>query len=404
MAFQFRFPDVGEGIAEGTLVKWKIKVGETIKEDQALADIETAKALVEIPSPKSGTILQIHAQQGAVIHVGDILVTIGEAGENIDVPSQKMTVQQIKKENIIIPQKQQTPQTVKEIRALPAARQKAKELGVDISSVKGSGKEGLILPHDVVVPNTTVSRTTTTSSSVGFDKFGRIMTMPLTGIRKTIAETMVRSTSTIPQVTHMDEVDITRLETLRQSKKEYAENKGIHLTMLPFIMKATVSALKAFPYLNSSFDAEKQAIIIKEYYNLGFAVDTVQGLLVPVIKNADTKSVLELAKKIEVLATHCKDRDIPPEDLTGTTFTFTNIGSYGGTAATPLILPGTCAILGIYRMKEKPVVMDGCVVIRKILPLSITFDHRIIDGGTAAQFMNTIIKHLEDTELFSIDA
>ncbi len=403
MIYEFRFPDVGEGIAEGTLVKWKIKKGDIVKEDQALADIETAKALVEIPSPRSGTILKMHTQEGAVIHVGDILVTIGEAGEKvIETKKEEPKIQEVKK---IVPQQQLVDKHSKTL-ALPAVRQKAKELGIDISVVKGSGKEGLITIQDVqkhqeIRTEKTIS--TKSGSTVGFDKFGRIMHVPLTGIRKTIADAMILSSSTIPQVTHIDEADITALDALRQSKKEYAENKGIHLTMLPFIMKATAGALKKFPYLNASFDMQKQEIIVKEYYHFGFAVDTAQGLFVPVITNSDSKSILDIAKKIEILATHCKERDIAPSDLQGATFTFTNIGSYGGIAATPLISPGTAAILGIYRMKEKPIAKEGSIVVRKMLPLSITFDHRIIDGGTAAQFMNELIKHLEDTELFVVD-
>lgn len=173
--------------------------------------------------------------------------------------------------------------------------------------------------------------------------------------------------------------------------------------MLPIIMKAAVASLKTYPYLNATFDAEKQLIQIREYYNFGFAVNTPQGLFVPVIKGVDTRSILDIAKKLEILATHCRDRDIKPEDMTGASFTFTNIGSYGGIAATPIIPPGTCAILGIYRMREKPVVKDGVIVVRKILPLSITFDHRIVDGATAAQFLSDLIKHLEDPELFFVD-
>lgn len=417
MAYQFQFPDVGEGIHEGTLVKWKVAVGQTIKEDAALADIETAKALVEIPSPKSGTILQLHVSEGQVIHVGDVLVTIGEAGEKVSAPAPSLAKQNIFP--VISPVQKPIPASVAVpaafvqktnialgVQALPAARKRAQELSIDLANIKGTGIGGVITLADVEnsgkqLPSSVQSKTA--GPSVGFDKFGRVMHMPLTGIRKAIADNMTISKQTIPHVTHLDEVDITALEALRQSKKEFAENKGIHLTMLPIIMKAVSGLLKKFTYLNASFDAQKQEILLKEYYNFGFAVDTAQGLFVPVVTSVDTRSVLEIAKKIEILATHCKERDISASDLQGATFTFTNIGSYGGIAATPIIPAGTAAILGIYRMKEKPVVRDGVIVIRKILPLSITFDHRIVDGGTAAQFMNELIKHLEDPELFILD-
>lgn len=409
MAYQFPFPDVGEGIHEGKLVKWKVKVGDVIKEDTALADVETAKALVEIPSPKSGTILQLHFSEGQTLHVGDVLVTIGEAGEKV------AALQQAPKQTAIAPARQTTVSSpviqkpssvVSGIQAVPAARKRARELGIDLAKIKGTGVGGVITVADVegaTKQPTPVAAEKTSALSVGFDKFGRVMHVPLTGIRKAIADNMTLSKQTIPHVTHLEEVDITALEALRQSKKEFAENKGIHLTMLPFIMKAVAGIVKKYPYLNGSFDAEKQEILVKEYYHFGFAVDTAQGLFVPVITSVDTRSIMEIAKKIEILATHCKERDISASDLQGATFTFTNVGSYGGIAATPIIPPGTAAILGIYRAKDKPVVRDGVIVIRKILPLSITFDHRIIDGGVAAQFMNELMKHLEDPELFVVD-
>ncbi|MBI5002411.1 2-oxo acid dehydrogenase subunit E2 [Candidatus Woesearchaeota archaeon] len=407
MAYQFRFPDVGEGIAEGVLVKWKVKTGDVIKEDAALADVETAKALVEIPSPRAGTVLQLHAAEGQTIHVGDVLVTIGEAGEkvaSIPVTAAPQKIELAKPEPVV--QKIAQPSGVL---ALPAARQKATELGVDLSTIKGTGKDGMIIVADVeatakgAVVQEVKSVQPPSGPSVGFDKSGRIMSVPLTAVRKAIADSMTLSKQTIPQVTHIDEADVTALEALRQKKKEYAENKGIHLTMLPVLMKATVASLKTYPYLNAVFDAPKQMIHIREYYNFGFAVNTPQGLFVPVIKGVDTRSILDIAKKLEILATHCRDRDIKPEDMSGASFTFTNIGSYGGIAATPIIPPGTCAILGIYRMREKPVVKDGVIVVRKIMPLSITFDHRVVDGAIAAQFLSDLIKHLEDPELYFVD-
>lgn len=414
MVYQFTFPDVGEGISEGILVKWKVKVGDTIKENDALGDVETAKALVEIPSPKSGTILQLHVNEGQKIHVGDVLVTIGAAGETVSVskPAPAVAAPQQPKTAKEMPQKQPIQKPISsEIKALPAARKRAAELGIDLASLVPTGAGGVITLADVEQKRgigkreqgTEQKTTAATAPTVSFDKWGRIMSVPLTGVRKAIADNMTLSKATIPHVTHIDEADVTELETLRQSKKEYAENKGIHLTLLPFIMKAAANSLKAFPYLNARFNQEKQAIEIREYYNFGFAVDTSYGLIVPVIKGADSKSVLEIAKKMDILATHARERDLPLEDMQGATFSFTNIGSYGGIAATPIIPPGQAVILGIYRMKEKPVVREGGIVIRKIMPLSLTFDHRVIDGATAAKFMNDLIKHLEDTQLFSIE-
>jgi pyruvate dehydrogenase E2 component (dihydrolipoamide acetyltransferase) len=387
MVFEFRFPDVGEGISEGTLVHWKVKVGDTIKEDDALADIETAKAMVEVPSPEGGTVLSLHFREGDTIHVGDVLVTIGEKDESV---SKKEVVKEA-------PKKQSG---TSEIKALPAARKKAKELDVDLSQITGSGKDGVIVVGDVGRKQTVTKRTEPT---VGFNKYGRIMHVPLHGIRKAIADNMVKSVSTIPHVTHIDEADVTVLNTLRKSKKEYAENKGVHLTLLPFVIKAAISALKKFPYLNASFDDGTQQIVVKEYYNVGVAVDTSHGLYVPVLHEADKMSVLFMGQKIEVLAVHCRQKDITQKDLAGMSFSITNIGSYGGIAATPIIPPGTTGILGLYRMKDKPVVRDGGIVVRKIMPLSITFDHRVVDGGVAAKFMNHVIKLLEDPELLMVE-
>lgn len=420
MVFQFTFPDVGEGISEGILVKWKVKEGQTIQENDALAEVETAKAIVEVPSPRAGTILRLHCPEGATIHVGDVLVTIGSPGETVS-PEQRENIPLEKKRTTISAEKraaidiQKAPVILpEELKAFPAARQRAKELGVDLRQIAGTGKGGIITLADVersvgkeqqqpAAQEPKEDGARRKEQHIGFDSYGRLMHVPLTGVRKIIAETMILSKTTIPHVTHLDEADVTALDDFRKKKKEYAENKGVHLTLLPFIIKAAMSCLKKFPYLNASFDAEKQEIIIKEYYNVGFAVDTPKGLLVPVLKNADSLSILFLGQKIEVLATHARQGDLPLADMQGATFTVTNIGSYGGTAATPIILPGTAAILGVYRMKEKAVVKEGKVVARKMLPLSITFDHRITDGGYAARFMNELIALLEDPEILFVE-
>lgn len=418
MVFQFTFPDVGEGISEGILVKWKVKEGQTIQENDALAEVETAKAIVEVPSPRVGTILRLHCPEGAKIHVGEVLVTIGSPGETLS-SEQLEKVPLEKKKEVLKEEKhsegiQKAPVILpEELKAFPAARQRAKELGVDLRQIAGTGKEGIITLADVersagkgqqrATKESKEGGTQGKEQHIGFDSYGRLMHIPLTGVRKIIAETMILSKTTIPHVTHLDEADVTALDDFRKKKKEYAENKGVHLTLLPFIIKAAVSCLKKFPYLNAVFDAEKQEIIIKEYYNVGFAVDTPKGLLVPVLKNADSLGILFMGQKIEVLATHARQGDIQPTDMQGATFTITNIGSYGGTAATPIILPGTAAILGVYRMKEKAVVKEGKVVVRKMLPLSITFDHRITDGGYAARFMNELIALLEDPEILFVE-
>ena len=400
MAFEFKFPDVGEGIHEGEIVHWRVKVGDTVKEDQPLVEVETAKAIVELPSPKAGTVLAIFGKEGDNIKVGVTLVLIGEKGENPTstsqlVESQKGSAQAspgvigripTEEKGVVLPSRKPETSIAKTSSApvLPAIRKLAADLKVDLTKISGTGTGGQITEEDV----------RKNSNQFHFEKYGTVENLPLHGVRKAIAEHMVKSKSEIPDVTHMDELDASALVKFRESKKAEAEKKGIKLTYLPFIIKATIESLKKHPGLNAFFDGAGNQIVYKKYYNIAIAVDTPEGLMLPVIKDADKKDIFEIAKEIVDLAAKCRDRKIDLKDLQGGSFTITNIGSVGGIMATPIITYGQTANLGLYRIKEKPVAIDEKVEVRPVLSLTITYDHRVVDGAEGARFMNDLIAEL----------
>jgi len=413
-----KFPDVGEGITEGTLVKWLAKPGDEIKADQAVAEIETDKAIVEIPTPKAGKILKLFGKEGDILKVGSILASLSLPGEEIRVPVAKpkeMKSQEIKHVEIIpeIKRVEVTPEikvTEKpaevpaRILATPATRRLARELGVDISKIAGSGPGGRVTDEDVKISlEAPPKQAEVTPTEVAPETNALEERIPIKGIRKTIGERMVKSLFTAPHVVSMDEADVTELVSLREKEKKTAEEKGVKLTYLAFIVKAVTVALKQHPYLNASLDPQKNEIVLKHYYNIGIAVDTPEGLMVPVIKNTDQKSIMEIAKETEKLSEESRSRKVKLSDLKGNTFTITNIGSIGGLFSTPIINPPDVAILGVHRIRDMPVVINGEVKIRKILPLVLSFDHRVLDGAQAARFMNTLIEHLKDPDLLLVD-
>lgn len=453
MVFAFNFPDLGEGIHEGKLVRWLVKEGDAIKADQIIAEVETDKAVVELPSPASGTLLKKYFEEGQVVHLGQIVVAIGSQGEAVppqhagsaqgesvkvvpvSAPSPSETHVPGKINVSIVPSRPSLPLPVLvsasrpsfqsdvqastpagAVLATPATRAFARELGVDLTKVKGSGPGGRIMPEDVkrfsqqggspaqvqgasTVPTGVVSAA---PAAQGFEypkvsfTDPRVERVPLTPLRKAIAQKMVDSNRWLPQVTHFDEADVTRLEELRQASKTRAQEQGVKLTLLPFVAKAALNALVEFPEFNSSIDVEKQELVLRKYYNLGIAVETPEGLIVVSIKDAQKKGVWELASEIQSLAGKARERKASLEEVRGSTFTITNIGSVAGTGATPLVNFPEAAILGLFRAKDKPVVREGQVVVRKMMPLCVSFDHRVIDGAAAARFTATIVRQLED--------
>ena len=431
MVYEFQFPDVGEGITEGEIVKWKVKPGDTVKVDDVLCEVETDKAVVEIPSPKAGKIVKISGKEGEVIKVGDTLVEIDETGkaeikeeapkEEVKEKPKAPPKEEVKEEEkpkgaSVVGVLEEAPEEEEEkpkvekkktekkeiAQATPAARKLAEDKGVDLSAIKGTGPEEVITEKDIGAPS---AKPAVKPKHVRkYDMYGYIEHKPFKGLRKIIAKNMVESAAKIAAVTHMDEADVSELWNVRQKEKITAEKKGIKLTFLPFVIKAVIAGLKEHPMLNSELHEEDGEVILKKYYNLGIAVDTGDGLIVPVIKGADEKSILQLAKEIEELAKKTRDRKIDPGDLKGGTFSITNWGSVGGRHGTPIIKYPECAILGIGRIFDKVVMIKGNITTRKILPISITFDHRITDGAEVARFANTVIQHLEDPNLMLIEA
>ncbi|HME86926.1 MAG TPA: dihydrolipoamide acetyltransferase family protein [Candidatus Nanoarchaeia archaeon] len=421
--FDFKFPDVGEGITEGEIVKWKVKEGESIKQDQVIVEIETDKAIVEIPIPKAGTVAKLYGKEGDVVKVGSVLITVDESGKGIkqaEVQSAKTEEQPRKSYGVVgslpeyeetnttpIPTKTTTLTVQPEIKALPAVRKLAEEKGVDLSTITPTGENGIITKEDVLLSlgETKVSTSTIEETSAGvkitardYDIYGYIEKIPLKGVRKKIADHLLEATHKTAPVTHFDEVDVTHLVEIREKEKVALEKKGIHLTYLPFVIKSVIAALKLHPYFNANIDDEHQEILLKKYYNIGFAVDTPDGLIVPVLKIADKKTIEQIAVEVQKLADATRRRIVDLGDLKGGTFTITNIGSIGGTYATPIINYPEVAILLPGKIYDKPVARDGKVVIRKIMPLSLTFDHRVVDGAAAARFVNEIKSYLEDPD------
>ena len=418
MSFEFKFPDIGEGLTEGEIVRWLVKEGDEIKEGQPLVEVETDKALAEIPSPRTGMILKILAKEKEIVKVGQVIVIFGEKGEALALvppPKPKSVgvvgeLEEAPEETPAVAAKAEPtkPAFVSEhVLATPAVRALAKELRVDIDKVKGTGPEGRVLEKDIrsategkEKPVEEVKKPVKVRK---YDLYGYVDRIPLRGVRRSIAKAMVKSKYTAPHVTTMDEADVTELWKIREKEKNAAERKGIKLTILPFILKAVIAGLIEHPYLNATLDDENEEIILKKYYNIGFATDTPEGLMVPVVKNAKDKSILQLAQELTELAEKARNRTIDLADLKGGTFTITNYGALGGIYGTPIINHPEVAILGVGKIKETPVVRDGKIEIRKILHLALSFDHRVVDGGEAARFLNTVIARIEDPDLILLE-
>lgn len=397
MPFDFKLPDLGEGITEGEIRKWLVKEGDAIEEHQTILEIETDKAIVEVPSPKKGKILRINKEEGDIAKVGEVLMIIAEEGEEIEEkPEAKVEEAAVEERPKSVSVVGVLPEEEEGILATPAVRSLAKELGVNLETIKGSGPGGSITKDDVAKVSEKVKKAE--------EIYGITEHVPLKGLRRTIAKNLLTAHQTMVFVTIMDEADVTDLWNIREREKKALQEKGIHLTFLPFFIKAVQHSLAEHPYLNASIDGEKEEIIIKKYYNIGIAVDTPDGLMVPVIRNVDKKTVRELASEIQDLSQKAKERKIKLEEMRGGSFTISNWGHFGGTFATPVINYPDAAILGTGRISDKPWVKEGQIVIRKILPLSLTFDHRVTDGADAATFLSKVMRYIEDPGLLFIES
>jgi pyruvate dehydrogenase E2 component (dihydrolipoamide acetyltransferase) len=401
MSVEFKLPDLGEGLTEAEIRKWLVRVGDHVERDQPLVEIETDKAVVELPSPGRGTVLSIQKSEGAVAKVGEVLVSIGgvEGAAAAPVEGKKASVSVVGE----LPEYREKPAPVtpqgQRVLATPAVRKLARDRGIDIAGIKGTGPGGRVTEDDLAKVQPAEAKP---KMEPKFDLYGFVERQPLRGIRRTTARRMVESQTRAAQVTAMDVADVTGLVELRRKWKEALKEKGMNITYMPFVIKAVVQALKSNPILNSTLDDEKEEIIIKRYYNIGFAVATEEGLIVPVLKAADQKSITEIAEELERLVEKASSREIDLADLKGGTFTITNYGVFGGTYGTPIINYPETAILGTGRIAETPMVVGGEVKIRNVLYLSLTFDHRVMDGAEAARFMNELKRYLEDPDLLLI--
>ncbi|MDZ4195831.1 MAG: dihydrolipoamide acetyltransferase family protein [Candidatus Izemoplasmatales bacterium] len=427
--YDFKFADIGEGIHEGKILKWNFKVGDAVKEGDTLVIIETDKVNAEIPSPVSGTLKSIGAKLGETIHVGETLVVIDEENVNEFFGPAKKAVQEseeagvvgelVVSEEIIASSIEQAPAEKvieRRIIASPVARKLASELNLDIRTIKGTGEAGRIMKEDVykafeakkvpvtgevppVAPLPKMVETSAPSQApikrVDLShEVGR--REKITTIRKTIVKSMTISKQVIPHTTLMDELDVTDLVNFRQENKALAQSQQIKLTYMPFVIKAVVLALKDFPLFNASFDDVSEEIIYKDYINIGIAVDTPDGLIVPNIKNADRLSIFALAKKVEELQTKAINRQLVLDDLLKGTFSITNFGAFDALWGAPIIKHPELAILGIGKITKKPIVKNGEIVIAYILPISLTVDHRVIDGADAGRFSMKFKEYLKN--------
>jgi len=418
-------PDIGEGIHEGEIVKWFVKPGDKVQEDDVLCEVQNDKAVVEIPSPVEGTVEEVLVEEGTVAIVGDVLITFDAPGyENLqfkgDHSDEAPAAEEAKPEAVEESKAQEADvDPSKRIIAMPSVRKYARDKGVEIQLVSGSGKNGRISKEDIDAhlnggaapasqPAAEAAPTETATEAP------KPLAIPegdfpetrekMSGIRKAIAKAMVNSKHTAPHVTLMDEVEVSKLVAHRKKYKEVAAAKGIKLTFLPYVVKALTSALKEFPALNTSLDDATSEIVHKHYYNIGIAADTEKGLLVPVVKNADRKGIFNISNEINELAVKARDGKLAPAEMKGASCTISNIGSAGGQWFTPVINHPEVAILGIGRIAEKAIVKDGEIVAAPVLALSLSFDHRMIDGATAQNAMNHIKRLLNDPELLLMEA
>lgn len=420
LAYLFKLPDIGEGIHEGEILKWFVKPGDEIKEDDTLAEVQNDKAVVEIPSPVTGKVLKLDAEEGQTIEVGTVMITI-DAGKENDNASRdgsetasrsaaeaRPEVKAAEKEKKTVHSVDREDEAPGSVIAMPSVRKYARDRGVAIDQVGGSGRGGRVLREDIdrflkggeSVKTTSEHGKTETQAppAAGPGSDGLETREKFIGIRRAIAKATAHSVQTAPHVTLLDDVDVTKLVAHRKQFKQEAANQGVKLTYLPYVVKALVAALKAYPVVNASLDEARGEIIYKHYYNIGIAADTEAGLIVPVIKHAESKSLVELAGAIGELAEKARAGKLKSEEMKGGTCTITNIGSEGGQWFTPVINQPESAILGIGRIAEKAIVRDGEIVAAPMLALSLSFDHRLIDGATAQKAMNKIKRLLHDPQ------
>ncbi len=410
MVYEFRLPDIGEGVAQGEIVAWHVKVGDVIREDQPLVSVLTDKANVEIPSPRAGKVLSLHAKEGEIVKVGGLLVTLdAPAGPGGTPPAASSGPAPP-------PVAPSTPAVVPgradRVMATPSVRRKAQELGIDLTRVKGSGPGGRVLESDLTAaPSASVGAAPSpptagprlpapgpvAPSGTLPGSGAEVERVPIRGIRRAIFERMAEAQRHASLFTYVEEVDVSELVRLRERSRKKMEDKGIPLTYLPFILKAVVQGLKAHPRLNAQVDEERQELVVHRRFHLGVALASADGLLVPVLRDVDTKSIYRLAQELKDLGERGRQGKLTREELTGSTFTVTSLGALGGLMATPIVNYPEVAILGVHKIVKRPVYgPDGNVGPAMMMNLSVSFDHRVLDGVEAAEFIAVVKGHLED--------
>ncbi|MFZ4404556.1 MAG: dihydrolipoyllysine-residue acetyltransferase [Pseudobdellovibrionaceae bacterium] len=438
-----KLPELGEGVTEGEIVKWLVKPGDTVKADQSILEMMTDKATVEVPSPFAGVVKELKFKQGETIKVDSVILVLdaaasaGAAATNGAAPAAPAAANKYNGPAASVAPMSASAQSSSaglsvyppaadfRVLATPSTRRLAREFAVDINGLTGSGLAGRVTREDVLQAKGTgavrngasASQPQSAAASSAAGVLARGIPKPaftsnqaqleerveLKGIRKKIAENLQMAKAIIPHFTIMDEADVTELVKLRESLKEQAEKAGTKITYLPFVMKALVATLREFPQFNASIDDANSQIVYKKYFNLGFAADTPNGLLVPVIKNADQKTILQLSQEIIDLSKRARDGKLKPDEMKGATITITNIGSVGGTYATPIINHPEVAILGMYKISEKPVIRNGQLAAIKVMNYTVTADHRLIDGAVAANFLKAFMQRLSNPGVLMLD-
>ena len=418
-----KLPKLGEGADSGVVVGIFVNVGDTVAKDQPILELENEKAVASIPSTAAGVVEKIHVKAGDKVSIGQRLITLaGGAAPAAAAPAPKPAAKKIAVQSAPAPEPdevveeasdesaEEAPHPVAAPVASPSLRRMARELGIDLNKVRGSEAGGRITTNDVrlylaklvkaaakpVPVAAGAAPAKPAAVQIDFSQFGPILKKPVTQLRKVIARRMSESWNTVARVTQFDDIDFTKLGELRKKYAPAYEAKGVKLTLTPFVLKAVAATLKQHPIFNSSLDEVANEIILKEYVHLGIAVDTDQGLMVPVLRDVDKKSLLDLAKELEQLAAKARDRKITADEMKGGTFTISNQGAIGGAHFTPIINLPEVAILGLGRGAMKPVVRDGQIVARLMTPIALSYDHRVIDGGSAARFTVDLVKAFEN--------
>lgn len=421
MAYEFRLPDIGEGVAEGEVVKWFVEEGGTVQEDAPLVSVLTDKANVEIPSPKGGRIVKIHASVGQKVKVGGLLVTI-DAGPSSGSPAPAPAVGAAPTSpasgtapSPSVPVGPTAPGA--RVLATPSVRRMAAERGVDLSGVRGTGPGGRITEADVQAassagapspappvapsaPPAAASAPAAVAPPAPAAAVAGEERIPIRGLRRVIAEHMTQSVHTAAHFTYVEEIDATELVRLRERMAKHVETNGVRLSYLPFIVKAVVAGLRAHPWLNATMDDARQELVVHKEYHIGIATAAPDGLIVPVLKNVEHKSVGALAREIQALAEKGRGGKLTRAELSGGTFTITSLGALGGVLATPILNYPEVGILGIHRIVRRPIYKpDGTLAPADLMNLSISLDHRVIDGIVGAQFLSVVKANLEDPHL-----